>query len=102
MILLNVCGCLLQCHLDFPFEFRALEVVLEAICTTLDACTKELESDAYPALDELTSKVKRLVLLYPLRPHNYFKINVSSYIDGRETCVDSFVQRLELFADQQS
>jgi magnesium transporter len=55
-----VCGCLLQCHLDFPFELRALEVALEAICTTLDACTKELESDAYPALDELTSKVKRL------------------------------------------
>lgn len=42
---------------DFPFEFRALEVALEAICTTLDACTKELESDAYPALDELTSKI---------------------------------------------
>ncbi|XP_004289906.1 PREDICTED: magnesium transporter MRS2-I-like [Fragaria vesca subsp. vesca] len=42
---------------DFPFEFRALEVALEAICTSLDACTSELESDAYPALDELTSKI---------------------------------------------
>ncbi|PRQ25959.1 putative Mg2+ transporter protein, CorA-like/Zinc transport protein ZntB [Rosa chinensis] len=42
---------------DFPFEFRALEVALEAICTSLDACTRELESDAYPALDELTSKI---------------------------------------------
>ncbi|XP_062023889.1 magnesium transporter MRS2-I-like [Rosa rugosa] len=42
---------------DFPFEFRALEVALEAICTSLDACTRELERDAYPALDELTSKI---------------------------------------------
>ncbi|XP_059625963.1 magnesium transporter MRS2-I-like isoform X3 [Cornus florida] len=43
---------------DFPFEFRALEVALEAICSFLDARTRELETAAYPALDELTSKVK--------------------------------------------
>ncbi|KAF7852074.1 hypothetical protein BT93_L0601 [Corymbia citriodora subsp. variegata] len=43
---------------DFPFEFRALEVALEAICSFLDARTRELETDAYPALDELTSKVR--------------------------------------------
>ncbi|KMT10283.1 hypothetical protein BVRB_5g120390 [Beta vulgaris subsp. vulgaris] len=42
---------------DFPFEFRALEVMLEAICSYLDARTTELETDAYPALDELTSKI---------------------------------------------
>ncbi|XP_057438593.1 magnesium transporter MRS2-2-like isoform X2 [Lotus japonicus] len=42
---------------EFPFEFRALEVVLEAICSFLDARTRELESAAYPALDELTSKI---------------------------------------------
>ncbi|XP_015868263.3 magnesium transporter MRS2-I isoform X1 [Ziziphus jujuba] len=42
---------------EFPFEFRALEVALEAICSFLDARTIELESDAYPALDELTSKI---------------------------------------------
>ncbi|KAF7852073.1 hypothetical protein BT93_L0601 [Corymbia citriodora subsp. variegata] len=42
---------------DFPFEFRALEVALEAICSFLDARTRELETDAYPALDELTSKI---------------------------------------------
>ncbi|XP_052887889.1 magnesium transporter MRS2-2-like isoform X1 [Gossypium arboreum] len=41
---------------EFPFEFRALEVALEAICSFLDARTRELEIDAYPALDELTSK----------------------------------------------
>lgn len=40
-----------------PFEFRALEVALEAICSFLDARTTELETNAYPALDELTKKV---------------------------------------------
>ncbi|XP_020235964.1 magnesium transporter MRS2-I-like [Cajanus cajan] len=40
-----------------PFEFRALEVVLEAICSFLDARTTELEMDAYPALDELTTQI---------------------------------------------
>ncbi|CAL9088435.1 unnamed protein product [Musa textilis] len=40
-----------------PFEFRALEVALEAICSSLDARTMELEIDAYPALDELTAKI---------------------------------------------
>ncbi|BAF13142.1 Os03g0742400, partial [Oryza sativa Japonica Group] len=40
-----------------PFEFRALEVTLEAICSFLGARTTELESAAYPALDELTSKI---------------------------------------------
>ncbi|RVX20995.1 Magnesium transporter MRS2-I [Vitis vinifera] len=43
---------------EFPFEFRALEVALEAICSFLDARTRELETAAYPALDELTSKVR--------------------------------------------
>ncbi|PWZ53459.1 Magnesium transporter MRS2-I [Zea mays] len=42
---------------ESPFEFRALEVTLEAICSFLDARTTELETDAYPALDELTSKI---------------------------------------------
>ncbi|TYI75008.1 hypothetical protein E1A91_D07G244500v1 [Gossypium mustelinum] len=42
---------------EFPFEFRALEVALEAICGFLDARTRELETDTYPALDELTSKI---------------------------------------------
>ncbi|KAK2970182.1 hypothetical protein RJ640_019650 [Escallonia rubra] len=42
---------------EFPFEFRALEVALESICSFLDARTRELETAAYPALDELTSKI---------------------------------------------
>lgn len=42
---------------ESPFEFRALEVLLEAVCSFLDARTRELEVDAYPALDELTSKI---------------------------------------------
>ena len=48
--------------LESPFEFRALEVVLEAICSLLAARTTELETSAYPALDELTSKVNNFVL----------------------------------------
>ncbi|KAL2323778.1 hypothetical protein Fmac_028157 [Flemingia macrophylla] len=40
------------------FELRALEVVLEAVCSFLDARTTELEMDAYPALDELTTHIK--------------------------------------------
>ncbi|XP_072950876.1 magnesium transporter MRS2-I-like isoform X2 [Typha angustifolia] len=42
---------------EFPFEFRALEVALEATCSFLDARTTDLEAAAYPALDELTSKI---------------------------------------------
>ncbi|KAE9619146.1 hypothetical protein Lalb_Chr02g0150071 [Lupinus albus] len=42
---------------ESPFEFRALEVALEAICSFLAARTTELEMSAYPALDELTSKI---------------------------------------------
>ncbi|KAL2463693.1 Magnesium transporter MRS2-2 [Forsythia ovata] len=42
---------------DSPFEFRALEVALEAICSCLAARTTELETAVYPALDMLTSKI---------------------------------------------
>lgn len=47
---------------ESPFEFRALEVALEAICSFLAARTTELETSAYPALDELTSKVNSQLL----------------------------------------
>ncbi|KAI8010015.1 Magnesium transporter MRS2-2 [Camellia lanceoleosa] len=43
---------------ESPFEFRALEVALEAICSFFDARTTELETAAYPALDELTTKAE--------------------------------------------
>ncbi|KAL3649066.1 Magnesium transporter MRS2-I [Castilleja foliolosa] len=42
---------------DSPFEFRALEIALEAICSYLAARTIELETAVYPALDLLTSKI---------------------------------------------
>ena len=45
-----------------PFEFRALEVALEAACTFLDAQASELEIEAYPLLDELTSKISTVNL----------------------------------------
>lgn len=59
---------LLHHHNDFaaadclPFEFSALEVALEAACTFLDGQATELEVEAYPVLDELTSKVNTLNL----------------------------------------
>ena len=49
-------GCLIM-HAESPFEFRALEVFLEAICSFHVDHTTELETDAYPALDDLPSKV---------------------------------------------
>ncbi|XP_073141503.1 magnesium transporter MRS2-1-like isoform X2 [Henckelia pumila] len=45
-----------------PFEFRALEVALETACTFLDTQAAELEIEAYPLLDELTSKISTLNL----------------------------------------
>ncbi|XP_062085717.1 putative magnesium transporter MRS2-H [Humulus lupulus] len=48
-------GYIVSCNAEFPFEFWALEVALEAICSCLDARTRELEAEAYSALDELTS-----------------------------------------------
>ncbi|KAL7255275.1 hypothetical protein ACSBR1_009431 [Camellia fascicularis] len=45
-----------------PFEFRALEVCLESACRCLELETQTLEQEAYPALDELTSKISTLNL----------------------------------------
>ncbi|KAI3872841.1 hypothetical protein MKW92_000376 [Papaver armeniacum] len=41
---------------ESPFEFRALEIALKAICSFLDDRATELETAAYPRLDELRSK----------------------------------------------
>ncbi|CAI5468755.1 unnamed protein product [Closterium sp. Yama58-4] len=45
-----------------PFEFIALEVALEQVCRALDSHTTLLENEAYPALDQLTSRVSSLNL----------------------------------------
>ncbi|KAF0893817.1 hypothetical protein E2562_029703 [Oryza meyeriana var. granulata] len=45
-----------------PFEFRALEVCLDFACKSLEHETSTLEKEAYPVLDELTSKVSTLNL----------------------------------------
>ncbi|KAL6616443.1 hypothetical protein ACP70R_038713 [Stipagrostis hirtigluma subsp. patula] len=45
-----------------PFEFKVLEVCLEHTCKCLESQTLALEKEAYPALDELTSKVSTLNL----------------------------------------
>jgi magnesium transporter len=42
---------------DLPFEFRVLEAALEAVCGALELAAQELEAEAHPALDALTSKV---------------------------------------------
>ncbi|XP_024642376.1 magnesium transporter MRS2-I isoform X2 [Medicago truncatula] len=42
---------------ESSFEFRALEIFLESICSYLSARTIELEMATYPALDELTTKI---------------------------------------------
>ncbi|XP_076906281.1 magnesium transporter MRS2-1-like [Bidens hawaiensis] len=51
----GVFGCISPDYL--PFEFKALEVALEAACTFLDTQAAELEIEAYPLLDELTSTI---------------------------------------------
>ncbi|KAF9599805.1 hypothetical protein IFM89_001751, partial [Coptis chinensis] len=45
-----------------PFEFRALEACLVSACKRLESETLTLEQEAYPALDELTSKISTLNL----------------------------------------
>lgn len=71
---------------EFPFEIRALEVLFEAICSFLDARTRELETAAYPALDELTSKVKSLCIRIVYVFHRFFtlvqehSLNISSHL----------------------
>ena len=50
-------------YIESAFEFRALEVALEAICSFLAARTIELEKSAYPALDELTLKVANFEII---------------------------------------
>uniref|UniRef100_A0A0A8YRV2 Magnesium transporter n=1 Tax=Arundo donax TaxID=35708 RepID=A0A0A8YRV2_ARUDO len=47
---------------ELPVEFRALELAFEAACSFLDAQAAELEIEAYPLLDELTSKISTLNL----------------------------------------
>ncbi|XP_027343147.1 magnesium transporter MRS2-F-like [Abrus precatorius] len=47
---------------QLPFEFRALEACIESACRCLESETSALEKEAYPALDELTSKLSTLNL----------------------------------------
>ncbi|XP_026659369.1 magnesium transporter MRS2-F-like isoform X2 [Phoenix dactylifera] len=45
-----------------PFEFRVLEICLESSYRRLEAEALTLEQEAYPALDEMTSKISTLNL----------------------------------------
>ena len=42
---------------ETPFELRALEVALEAVCAHLEGLAGNLEAAAHPALDDLTASV---------------------------------------------
>ncbi|WOL05831.1 magnesium transporter MRS2-G isoform X1 [Canna indica] len=42
---------------ELPFEFQALEVALEIVCTHFECKVADLEKDAYPVLDELARNV---------------------------------------------
>ncbi|KAK3411138.1 hypothetical protein EUGRSUZ_J03122 [Eucalyptus grandis] len=42
---------------NFPFEFKALEVMLQAVCTHLDLQAAELQREGLSLLDELASKI---------------------------------------------
>ncbi|XP_058087654.1 magnesium transporter MRS2-F-like isoform X2 [Magnolia sinica] len=50
------------CPKVLPFEFRVLEGCLQSACKCLESETSMLEKEAYPALDELTSKISTLNL----------------------------------------
>ncbi|XP_058088639.1 magnesium transporter MRS2-F-like isoform X2 [Magnolia sinica] len=50
------------CPKVLPFEFSVLEVCLQSACKCLESETSILEKEAYPALDELTSKISTLNL----------------------------------------
>ncbi|PKA58353.1 Magnesium transporter MRS2-F [Apostasia shenzhenica] len=55
-------ACTQACRKVLPFEFRALEACLDSACRLLESETMTLEQEAYPALDELTSKISTLNL----------------------------------------
>ncbi|RRT43933.1 hypothetical protein B296_00055242, partial [Ensete ventricosum] len=75
---------------ESPFEFRALEVALEAICSYLDARTSELETAAYPALDELTSKVRTNFSLFI--PSLYWD-ELEQLLDDDDDMADLYLSR---------
>ncbi|KAL2330124.1 hypothetical protein Fmac_017705 [Flemingia macrophylla] len=67
---------------EFPFEICALEV-LEAICSLLDARTREFETPGYVALDELTSKAYDSFL-----PILTFTAHYLNWKNTKSTCID--------------
>lgn len=70
-------------NVESPFEFRALDIFLEAICSFLDARATDLEMAIYPALDELTNKVHKLIKRFP-----YFTILHQNMHLKRSGCVN--------------
>lgn len=97
---------------EFPFEFRALEVALEGICSFLDARTRELETAAYPALDELTSmissrnldRVRKLKSAMTRLTNRVQKVRdeLEQLLDDDDDMADLYLSRKLLFASSAS
>ncbi|KAI7992510.1 Magnesium transporter MRS2-F [Camellia lanceoleosa] len=65
-----------------PFEFRAFEICLESVCRSLESETSTLEEEAYPALNELSTKTSM---------HNLKHVRV---IKGRLVALSGRVQKV--------
>ncbi|XP_071738202.1 magnesium transporter MRS2-I-like [Rutidosis leptorrhynchoides] len=97
---------------EFPFEFRALEVALEGICSFLDARARELETDAYPALDELTSmissrnldRVRKLKSAMTRLTNRVLKVRdeLEQLLDDDDDMADLYLSRKMSFASSPS
>ncbi|KAG4983113.1 hypothetical protein JHK87_027862 [Glycine soja] len=89
---------------ESPFEFQALEVALEAICSFLAACTIELEMATYPALDEFTSKIsscnldrvrklKSAMTRLTVRVQKVFRDELEQLLDDDDDMADLYLSR---------
>ncbi|GMQ01833.1 hypothetical protein CsSME_00048324 [Camellia sinensis var. sinensis] len=65
-----------------PFEFRAFEICLESVCRSLESETSTLEEEAYPALNELSTKTSM---------HNLKHVRI---IKGRLVALSGRVQKV--------
>lgn len=77
--------------IPMPFELRALEVCLEAICSCMNRLASDLEAAAYPALDALTARVSS---------HNLERVRrIKSRLTRLTTRVETIREVLEKFLD---
>ncbi|XP_059068602.1 magnesium transporter MRS2-3 [Cryptomeria japonica] len=84
-----------------PFEFRALEACLEAACNCLESETGILEEEAYPTMDELTSKVISTLKLERVRQIKSRLVGISGRVqkvrDELEHLLDNEEDMAEMY-----